>query len=341
MQLVWKSPSTPLEAPAEPPAPSRTVDYDTDDDGLIEISSLAQLDAMRWDVNGDGYSDHGGPLHEGFPDALEQMGCPQTGCVGYELTADLDFDTNGNGRADSGDAYWNSGYGWLPIGIDTHDYSAVFEGNGHIVRNLHINSTLTNQSVATEYDLLNMELASVGLFEGLAAGGVIRNVGLESVDLSMEVPSHWRDTIITGGQVARRGNTCTKVACVGGLAGHSRGEISGSHVSGTISQTILAPTGGTASSARVIVGGLVGYTYPSSVITRAATPRPACPAGCTRHPLSVPGSAGWSGGTMARLQPATPPATSPPTARTKRITVSEDWLDSTTVPLPPATPPAV
>ena len=30
------------------------VDYDTDDDGLIEIEWLEQLDAVRWDLDGDG-----------------------------------------------------------------------------------------------------------------------------------------------------------------------------------------------------------------------------------------------------------------------------------------------
>ncbi|MCY4516111.1 MAG: hypothetical protein OXB99_02600, partial [Acidimicrobiaceae bacterium] len=50
LDLVWKSPDTPLEAPDEPAGPTRTVDYDTDDDGLIEVSSLAQLDAVRWDA---------------------------------------------------------------------------------------------------------------------------------------------------------------------------------------------------------------------------------------------------------------------------------------------------
>ena len=36
--------------------PTTTVDYDTDDDGLIEISNLAQLDAVRYDLSGDGVS---------------------------------------------------------------------------------------------------------------------------------------------------------------------------------------------------------------------------------------------------------------------------------------------
>ena len=32
-------------------------DYDSDDDGLIEVADLAQLNAIRWDVDGDGGAD--------------------------------------------------------------------------------------------------------------------------------------------------------------------------------------------------------------------------------------------------------------------------------------------
>ena len=35
------------------------VDYDADDDGLIEIEWLGQLDAVRWDLDGDGFADDG------------------------------------------------------------------------------------------------------------------------------------------------------------------------------------------------------------------------------------------------------------------------------------------
>ena len=31
-----------------------SVDYDTDDDGLIEVANLAQLDAIRYDMDGNG-----------------------------------------------------------------------------------------------------------------------------------------------------------------------------------------------------------------------------------------------------------------------------------------------
>ena len=38
-------------------AAASTVSYDSD--GLIEISTLVQLNAMRWDLDGDGAADNG------------------------------------------------------------------------------------------------------------------------------------------------------------------------------------------------------------------------------------------------------------------------------------------
>ena len=85
------------------------VDYDADADGLIEVKSLAQLNAIRWDLDGDGTGDKLDSNNDGdytdtgeydytanytaaFPSAANAMGCPNTGCVGYELAANLDFD---------------------------------------------------------------------------------------------------------------------------------------------------------------------------------------------------------------------------------------------------------
>ena len=92
-------------------------DYDVDDDGLIEVGNLAQLDAVRYDLNGDGVVDDASDW-QSYYDAFDQsslMGCPD-GCTGYELTASLDFDTNNSGAIDPGDTYWNNGEGWTPIG---------------------------------------------------------------------------------------------------------------------------------------------------------------------------------------------------------------------------------
>ena len=114
-----------------------TVDYDADNDGLIEVSTLAQLNAMRWDLDGDGVASSGNETSyaTAFPNAEDNMGCNESvvtiasnntgnpACTGYELSANLDFNTNSSAKsaanptgADSGDTYWNSGNGWDPIG---------------------------------------------------------------------------------------------------------------------------------------------------------------------------------------------------------------------------------
>ena len=104
--------------------PDTRVDYDVDDDNLIEVSNLAQLRAIFHDLNGDGRPQpaDAGEFNTAYANPLPGLGCQAT-CAGYELAANLDFDTNGNGRADAGDAYWNGGGGWLPIGRGGVGYS--------------------------------------------------------------------------------------------------------------------------------------------------------------------------------------------------------------------------
>ena len=77
-------------------------DYDGDEDGLIEIASLAQLNAVRWDLDGNGFgfsATTSAAYRAAFPGAAAGMGCPDGGdsddapdaCAGYELTRDLDL----------------------------------------------------------------------------------------------------------------------------------------------------------------------------------------------------------------------------------------------------------
>jgi len=102
------------------------VDYDLDDDGLIEINDLADLNDIRNHL--DGAALYG-----------DSTGCPEEGCNGFELTTDLDFDTNGDGQMNELDSYWNAGQGWEPIGSSYEDFfSGSFNGNGHQIRNLYI-----------------------------------------------------------------------------------------------------------------------------------------------------------------------------------------------------------
>ena len=54
-------------------------DYDADDDGLIEISNLVQLNAIRHDLDGDGSPTSANPdaYAAAFPGAVAGMGCPE------------------------------------------------------------------------------------------------------------------------------------------------------------------------------------------------------------------------------------------------------------------------
>ena len=129
-------------------------DYDVDNDNLIDVSTLAQLDVIRYDLNGDGWVDGATwqPYYAAFVEGTAGMGCPD-GCVGYELAADLDFfdtnedgqldtndDTNGDGQVDAEDnaAYWNGGAGWEPIGEHLDGFDATFEGNRRTISHLFI-----------------------------------------------------------------------------------------------------------------------------------------------------------------------------------------------------------
>ena len=224
-------------APTPTPAPGGR-DYDTDDDGLIEIGSLAQLDVIRHDLDGDGVSTHADHAAM-FPNPAPGMGCLYRECVGYELNANLDFDTNGNGNADAGDAYWDDGAGWLPIGDPetAYRFNAVFDGNGHTIANLFI------RWPDADY---------IGLFRATGADADIRNVRLAGVEVSGR---NWVGGLagsnggsISGSSAAGR---VSGIKGIGGLAGHNYGSVSGSHSS--------VPVAG--SDERV--GGLVGSNFGS------------------------------------------------------------------------------
>lgn len=144
-------------------------DYDADDDRLIDIRGLYDLHVIRWDPDGDGVpsgsQDEIDGYHDLYNNAAPGMGCPEPGCIGYEMLNDLDFDTKEDGEFTSDDAFWNDGAGWEPL--TSGGYTAVFEGNGYTISNLRIDRA--------EYN--------IGLFRLLGPDGVIRNVSLIDADV--------------------------------------------------------------------------------------------------------------------------------------------------------------
>lgn len=149
------------------------MDYDVDDDGLIEISHLAQLDAMRYDLDSDGTADGdcGAAYSSAFPGAEPGMGCPASICAGYELIADLDFETNGNGQADASDAYWNGGTGWVPIGDHDNPFATNFDSGNHTIANLYINRQNEYPASSGYFSSRNgYSSETVGLFDEIFLG---------------------------------------------------------------------------------------------------------------------------------------------------------------------------
>ena len=251
------------------PSASPTRDYDSDDDGLIEISTLDQLDAIRFDLNGDGQADnsrHEAEYALSFPNANPGAGCPGDGCSGYELAKNLDFDDPSSYASGSANRGWrkaDGGNGWLPIGMfkdgPALPFQGVFEGNG---------STITGLFV-------DVGRYHAGLFSVVGHSGEIRNLGLVRADVSGRLE--------VGGLVGRhRGVVKSSYATgvvsgdwsVGGLVGLNNGRIvtsyaavdasGGDVVGGLVGDNqgpILAGYAIGAVSGRDSVGGLVGRTY--------------------------------------------------------------------------------
>lgn len=152
------------------------LDMDLDNDGLIEINDHIDLNDIRNHLSGSA-------LHD------SSVGCPVNGCVGFELTGDIDLDTNADGVINSIDLHWNGGAGWSPIGSKHGTaFSAIFNGNGYRVQNLFISSnainigffgylegaTISNLGVLANKTSVS-GFAQVGIFAGEIRNSVISN----------------------------------------------------------------------------------------------------------------------------------------------------------------------
>ena len=250
--------------------------YDTDGDGLIEITTLAQLDAVRHDRNGDGVptaagaSTYRAAFPDAFPEADSQLRCVLE-CDGYELMADLDFDTDDDGDVDSDDAYWNNGAGWDPIGRSGADFLTTFEGNGHTVRNLFINRPSTNYA---------------GLFGYTDWAAKIRHVGLIQADVAGR--TH------VGGLVGNNLGTITACYATGQVSGLANiGGLVGSNYSSVRTSYAAAQVSG-----RSAVGGLVGRNLGIIIDASYAT-------GAVSGQSAVGGLVGYEDGNTIRASYAT------------------------------------
>ncbi len=229
-----------------PTAQAQTmVDYDTDDDGLIEITKKEQLAVI--DVSGTGRQGHGDEdFDAAFPNAAESMGCVDTNesgqpspCKGYELMGDLTL---------SGE--------WTPI----VQYGGIFDGNGNTISGLKINGTAQGE---------------FGLFAILSGSGEVRNVGLVNVNITVMTTEDVGPVHAGGLAGEHRGAVSNSYAT--GQISVTRGDVGISNAGGLVGENVSGGTI-TASYATVAVtvsmgspnaGGLVGNNIGSLVATYA------------------------------------------------------------------------
>ena len=259
-------------------------DYDIDNDRLIEINDLEDLNEIR---NGDGRSLYG-----------SSQGCAYGSCIGYELTRDLNFDTNINGQIDSGDAFWNNGEGWEPIGTHYTPHQVILEGNNFRILNLMINRPgvsfqgLFGEIFSSEIRNLTIEGDLSSLITGSNSGtlvGYARSSTIANIHIDLDI----NGTGVLGGvfgaiggtqldSITYEGNVTSSGIMTGGIVGmlleHSQDLPAGdpsvlenSRAQGTISGTnsvggIVGGGGGTIRNCRFegqangtySVGGFIG-----------------------------------------------------------------------------------
>ena len=148
---------------------------------MIGVFNLEQLNAIRYDLDGDGRSDdrrNPEAYDAAYPDASS---CKR--CIGYELARPLDFDDPGSYASGTVNPGWTTGDGWLPIGISGSPFQATFQGNGYTISNLYIHRSGVDTGlfgytygVIRNVDLVDADVTgaeNVGGLAGLNAGGTI------------------------------------------------------------------------------------------------------------------------------------------------------------------------
>ena len=219
---------------------------DTDDNGLIEITTPEQLNAMRYDLDGDGVPGHdlngdGIPDDSISPDNQNtyniHLNCPASSiCKGYELKSNISL------------ASYKGANAWQPIS----PWQAVFDGNGFSITGLEGqhglfgiigiggNKTVNNKTVVKNVDVVGAKI-DLATNKRSGAAGVLARANLATI-----IGSY-----VTG-ELTRDGDV--KDSRTGGLVGINEegGTIAASVADVIINVTNIRP------GWKIRTGGLVG-----------------------------------------------------------------------------------
>ena len=209
-------------------------DIDKNNNGLIEIATAAELNQMRYDLDGT-------YLYSSTGLERRELGCGigavPTPCNGYELVADIDLSSDNE---------------WLPIGNCLEGgscleiFNGIFEGNNWTISNLNINRPGFP------------EIHGVGLFGAISDTSVIRNVHIRNALVRLGVGSHSVGILVGNAQGTNRGariiNSSVQGKIISPLATWV-GAVIGKGENAIITSSYAKDT---SIKAQGIVGGLVG-----------------------------------------------------------------------------------
>ena len=244
-------------------------DVDDDNDGLIEIATAGQLNNMRYDLAGKSYDDE---ADDGTGNEGDTTGAPTIATTlcktatrgvylcGYELVADIDFSGDGDITTTANNIDLNSttAGNFNPIG-NPGNFTAHFEGNGHTISHLNIDTTGATSADDDANDA-SLIVSCNGVVNALTLNSAIitgrRNIGVLCAKMTDGTA---RNVRIAGGSVTHDGAVLF-VANVGGLVG----QMSGSSISNSYATSDVSPSS-TSSFLLSSFGGLVGQMTSTSI----------------------------------------------------------------------------
>ena len=245
-------------------AQTPTAIVDKDRDGLIEIYDLEALNAIRYELSGSGY--------RARATANELSGgCPDSGCFGYELMRDLDFEDNDS---------------WRAIGDRSTPFTGTFEGNRNTLYNLRMNSAATgdkglfsaNSGVIRNLRIAGLEIAgSPSISQRLSGLAVINSGAVVNCYVQGEITAAGTASNLIGGLVAE--NLGGEIINSGAFmdivrsSNVSRGLSASAILVGRMSQNGLIINSyaiGRITSGMLHVAGLVGHVQASRIINSYA-----------------------------------------------------------------------
>ena len=243
-------------------------DIDIDGDGLIDIDTLEELNAMRYQLDGTGYRSS-----EGAPKIT--IGCPENKCKGYELRKDLDFNDNTSySNAALNKSRWTEGIGWQPIGGELYRFSSIFEGNNKTISNLRVNRPQSYNLglfgvAGVDAEISNIGLLNVNIKGRSSIGGLVGdNLGIITNSYTTGEVAYGQQVLFSeseGGLVGyNKGVVANSYSLVelfgrkhiGGLVGRNHGKITNSYAGGNV-------------VGRWDLGGLVGWNANRGQVTNS------------------------------------------------------------------------